>query len=123
MIKLTNEAVSQIKEIFTSQEISLESTNVRVGIGGKNCSGTVYDFTLDDVSDPESDERIVQDGVGIVYKKQYFSDLNGTIIDFKEIGENRGFTFENPLQVVSEGGGCGGGGGCGSGGCGSGGCG
>jgi iron-sulfur cluster assembly accessory protein len=117
MIKLTNEAVSQIKEIFTSQDISLDSTNVRVGIGGKSCSGTVYDFTLDDTSDPESDERIVQDGVSIVYKKQYFSDLNGTIIDFKEIGNNRGFTFNNPLQVVSEGGCCGGG--CGGGGCGA----
>jgi iron-sulfur cluster assembly protein len=120
-LKLTDKAVGQIKEIIASQNMSLDTTNVRVGIRGKSCSGPVYAFGLDEETDPEHDELIVQDGVKIVHHKQFADDLSGVTIDFKEADDKRGFTFSNPLQVLggcSSGGGCGsGGGGCGSGGC------
>jgi len=119
-LKLTDKAVGQIKEIIASQNMSLDTTNVRVGIRGKSCSGPVYAFGLDEETDPEHDELIVQDGVKIVHHKQFADDLSGVTIDFKEADDKRGFTFSNPLQVLGgcSSGGCGsGGGGCGSGGC------
>lgn len=115
-LKLTDKAVGQIKEIIASQNMSLDTTNVRVGIRGKSCSGPAYAFGLDEETDPEFDELIVQDGVKVVHHKQFVDDLNNVTIDFKESDGQRGFTFSNPLQVL---GGCSGGG-CGSGGCSSG---
>jgi len=116
-IKLTDSAISQIKEVMETQGMSLETTNVRVGIRGKSCSGPVYAFGLDDESDPDVDEISLQDGIKVVHGKQFTSDFENIIVDFKEADGNRGFTFTNPLQVLSSGGGCCGGGGCGSGGC------
>lgn len=113
-INLTDSAINQIKEVVAGQEMSLDETFVRVGIRGRSCSGLVYAFGFDEASDPESDELILQDGVKIVYSKQFSEDLKGVSIDFKEVDGKRGFTFSNPLQVL---------GGCGSGGCGTGGCG
>lgn len=116
-IKLTEKAIDQIKKIVASQEeITLESTFVRVGIRGKNCSGTVYAFGLDDHSDPDIDEISLQDGIKIVHEKQFSKELDSVTVDFKELENDRGFTFVNALQVLSQGC-CGGGGGCGTGGC------
>ena len=117
-IKLTVEAIGQIKEVMETQGMSLETTSVRVGVRGKSCSGTVYAFGLDDEFDPEMDEISVQDGLKVVHGKQYTSDLGNVTVDFKEVDGKKGFTFSNPLQVLSSGGegGCCGGGGCGSGG-------
>lgn len=111
-IKLTDSAIVQIKEVIASQNISLDATNVRVGIQGKSCSGPVYAFGLDENSNLEQDELILQDGVQIVYDKRFTNDLNGITIDFKNTENQSGFTFSNPLQVLGEGGCCGGGGCC-----------
>lgn len=114
-IKLTVDAISQIKEVMESQGVPLETTNVRIGVRGKSCSGTVYAFGLDDEADPEVDEISVQDGLKVVHGKQFTSDLDKVTVDFKEVDGKRGFIFSNPLQVLSSEGGCCGGG-CGSGG-------
>jgi iron-sulfur cluster assembly accessory protein len=113
-LKLTDNAIRQIKEVIASQNMSLDLTNVRVGIRGKSCSGPVYAFGLDEEVDLEQDEVSIQDGVKVVHHKQFTDDLNNVTVDFKEVEDRRGFTFSNPLQVL---------GGCGTGGCGSGGCG
>jgi len=113
-LKLTDKAIVQIKEIIATQNMSLETTAVRVGIRGKSCSGSVYAFGLDEEEiDPEYNELQVQDGLKIVYNKEFEDDLKNVTVDLKEAEDKRGFTFTNPLQVLS--------GGCGSGGCGSGG--
>lgn len=118
-IKLTEKAIGQIKEIMVSQNMSLDTTGVRVGIRGKSCSGPVYAFGLDEESNPEVDEISVQDGLKVVHSKEFTTDLGNVIVDFKAESNNSGFTFTNPLQVLSGGGCCGGGGGCGTGGCGA----
>jgi iron-sulfur cluster assembly accessory protein len=114
-IKITDNAINQIKEVVASQKMSLEETNVRVGIRGQSCSGPVYAFGLDDQFNPELDDLIVQDGVRIVHGKNFATELDKITIDFKETEGARGFTFINPLQILGEGGCCGGS--CGSGGC------
>ena len=116
-IKLTEKAVSKIKEIIASQDMPAETTVVRVGIRGQSCSGPAYAFGLDEQYDTVLDEVIDQDGLKVVHSKQYEDVLQFVEVDFHETEEKKGFTFKdtNPMKLLS--------GGCGSGGCGSGGCG
>jgi len=115
-IKLTEKAVSKIKEIITTQDMPLDKTCVRVGIRGQSCSGPAYAFGLDEEYDTVYDEVIEQDGLKVVHNKQYEEALQFVEVDYHETEEKKGFTFKdaNPMKLL--------GGGCGSGGCGSGGC-
>lgn len=117
-VSVTENAILKIKEVLAGQEMFPESTFVRVGVKGKSCSGVMYAFGLDE-SKTEQDEVLVQDNITVLYDKKYEQDLNGIVIDYKENEEGqKGFTFKNPLQVLSSEGGCCGGGSCGSGSCG-----
>lgn len=124
MLKLTEKAVSKIKEIIASQE--MPAACVRVGIRGQSCSGPAYAFGLDEEYDEEYDDVVECDGLKVVHNKAYAEPLNFVLVDYHETEEKQGFTFKdtNPLKVMSGGcgtGGCGSGS-CGTGGCGSGGC-
>lgn len=114
MLKLTEKAVSKIKEIITAQEMPLDTTCVRVGIRGQSCSGPAYAFGLDEEYDTFYDDVIEQDGLKVVHNKAYADPLQFVLVDYHETEEKQGFTFKdtNPLKVMS--GGCGS---CGSGGC------
>lgn len=118
-MKITESAVSEIGKILNSKEMSAESTYLRVGISGSRCSGPNYSFNLDTEFDSENDVLMVQDGLKIINNKIFSEVLEPVVIDYTEIGDRKGFSFSNPLAVVS--GGCCGGGSCSSGG--SGGCG
>jgi iron-sulfur cluster assembly accessory protein len=113
-IKLTEKAVSKIKEIIASQEMPAE-TVVRVGIRGQSCSGPAYAFGLDEEYDTNYDDVVDSDGLKVVHNKAYAEALEHVLVDYHDTEEKQGFTFKdtNPMKVL---GGCGGGG-CGSGGC------
>jgi len=114
-IKLSEKAVSKIKEIIASQEMPAE-TVVRVGIRGQSCSGPAYAFGLDEEYDTTYDDVINQDGLKVVHNKAYGEPLQFVEVDYHETEEKKGFTFKdtNPMKLLA--------GGCGTGGCGSGGC-
>jgi iron-sulfur cluster assembly protein len=112
-IKLTEVAVEQIKDIAINQNVELDKSYVRVGIQGRSCSGNVYAFGFDDEV-TSNDEINEHNGIRLIHDKKYSSDLKNIIIDFKDFGDTKGFTFKNPLQLIEEenSGGCSSGGGC-----------
>lgn len=115
-IKLTETAVSKIKEIIIAQNMPSDTTCVRVGIRGQSCSGPAYSFGLDEEYDTFYDEVVEQDGLRVVHSKQIVDALQFVEVDYHETEEKKGFTFKdtNPMKLLA--------GGCGTGGCSSGGC-
>jgi len=115
LIKLTENAVREIKQIVSSQEMDIDKTFVRIGIQSMSCSGPSYAFGLDEETD-EQDVVLEQDSIKIVYDKEYSDLLSNITIDFATIGDSSGFVFNNPLKVLksscNSGGSSGGGGGC-----------
>lgn len=109
MLKLTEKAIAQIKQIMNEQKFDMEKTYIRVGILGQNCSGTVYSFYLDDSFNESVDDLISQDEIKVVFGKDSTEQLAPVTIDYKEENDKKGFVFSNPLQVLT--------GGCSSGGC------
>ena len=95
MIQLTERAAAEIKRVMADQNFP-ESTFVRVGVAGGGCSGFQYSFAFDDKSDPEKDHVSQQHGVTVAVQKNHDLHLDGTVVDFYEDLQRRGFKFENP---------------------------
>lgn len=106
--KLTDNAIVKIKEILAQQEMSPDTTMVRVGVRGRSCSGPVYSFNLDEDYDTSLDELVHQDGLKLVYSKEFVDDLTYIEVDYKETDDKRGFVFEdkNPLKMLGSCGSC-----------------
>lgn len=106
-MRITENAVKEILEILKIQNKSVDETYLRVGITGARCSGPIYSFNLEQNFDEKSDDLFCDSGLRIVNDKQYTSVLEAIIIDYAEVDDKKGFTFKNPLTVLSCGSGCG----------------
>lgn len=95
MIQLTEKAANEIKRVIAEQNLP-ETTFVRVGVAGGGCSGFQYSFAFDDKSDETKDHVFDQHGVRVAVQKNHDLHLDGTVIDFYEDLQRRGFKFENP---------------------------
>jgi iron-sulfur cluster assembly protein len=93
LIVLTERAARQIKKI-RQQEQHGENVLLRVGVKGGGCSGLSYTIDFDEEQD--MDTIIEQHGVRILVDKRHGLYLDGTVVDFKDGLDARGFTFENP---------------------------
>jgi iron-sulfur cluster assembly protein len=99
-ITLTKKAADEIQRIITEQKLAAD-TLLRVGVVGGGCSGFSYSLGFDDKSDAASDHLTEQHGVRIAVDKKSELFLDGTVVDFYEGLEKRGFTFQNPNAVKS----------------------
>ncbi len=96
MITLTEKAAKELKRVMAEQNMSEESTFVRVGVAGGGCSGFQYSFGLDEAADPVKDLISDQHGIKVAVQKNYDLHLDGTTVDFVDDLSRRGFKFENP---------------------------
>ena len=99
-ITLTEKAVNEVKNIMRQQELSEETTYLRVGVRGGGCSGFSYTLDLTDTK-TEQDEEWDYDGVKVVCDPKSYLYLNGTEVDFRDEMMGRGFTFNNPNATSS----------------------
>jgi iron-sulfur cluster assembly protein len=95
MITLTERAANEIRRVMTEQKFP-EATFVRVGVAGGGCSGFQYSFGFDDQVDPAKDHVSDQHGIKVAVQKNHDLHLDGTVIDFYEDLQRRGFKFDNP---------------------------
>ncbi len=98
-VKLTEGAVKEIKHIMEDQKMDPAATYVRVGVKGGGCSGFQWVFNLDEVYDEAKDSIEEQDGLRLVIDKRSAMYLEGTVVDFVETLEKRGFKFDNPAAT------------------------
>jgi iron-sulfur cluster assembly protein len=98
-VTLTEKAASEVKRIMTEQSMP-EDTFLRVGVQGGGCSGFAYSLNFDTASN-ERDRVIDFHGVKIVIDKKFDPYLDGTVVDFFDGLEKRGFVFNNPNVVKS----------------------
>jgi iron-sulfur cluster assembly protein len=97
MVTLTEKAASEIKRAITEGKMP-EGTVLRVGVVGGGCSGYNYRFGFDKSETVDKAKDFVEDqhGISVVVDKKSDLYLDGTVIDYKDGLEQRGFKFENP---------------------------
>jgi iron-sulfur cluster assembly protein len=99
-ITLTEKAAKEVQRVIGEQKLPAE-TLLRVGVVGGGCSGFQYSLGFDTATDPAKDQVVEQHGIKVAVDKKSELFLDGTVLDFYEGLEKRGFTFNNPNAVKS----------------------
>lgn len=94
MITVTEKAKERIVELRGEEGRSPEH-NIRVSVKGGGCSGLMYDLDFDDNVNP-ADQVFEDKGIKILVDKKSLLYLLGTILDFSDGLNGKGFQFINP---------------------------
>ena len=96
VIKLSNNAVSRIKEIMSQANNS--TIGVRVGVKSGGCAGMSYVMEYTKNPNP-NDEVIEEKGVKVFIDSAAVMYLFGTEMDFKKEKFSSQFVFNNPNET------------------------
>lgn len=99
-LTVTEKAANEIKRAIGESQ-KPETTVLRVGVRAGGCSGFQYNLALDENVDTAQDEISEQHGVKVAVDKKSMLYLDGTVIDYYDGLDRRGFSFENPNVVKS----------------------
>jgi iron-sulfur cluster assembly protein len=98
-VSLSEKAATEIKRIMEEQG-SPDGMMIRVGVKGGGCSGFAY--SLEFANEVNERDRVTDFfGVKLAVDKKFDPYLDGTVIDFYDGLEKRGFVFNNPNVVKS----------------------
>lgn len=96
-IDITEKALKQILRIKEENNIP-ENHGLRVGVKGGGCSGLTYQMGFDgEIKD--GDTVIEKDGLKLIVDGKSLFYLLGTVLDFSDGLNGRGFVFNNPNAV------------------------
>lgn len=94
MVTVSEKAKDKIVELRKG-EGRTDEHNIRVGVVGGGCSGLMYNLEFDVEVTPK--DSIVEDkGIKIVVDKKSLLYLAGTVLDFSDGLNGKGFQFLNP---------------------------
>ena len=91
-ITLTESAVKHVKNFLESRG---KGVGLRLGVKTSGCSGLAYVLEFADAVE-ESDTVFEDQGVKVIVDPKSLIYLDGTELDFKKVGLNEGFEFNNP---------------------------
>ena len=94
MVTITDKAKDKIVEL-RQQEQRTDNQHIRVGVTGGGCSGLMYNLEFDSEKQP-TDMEFQDKGVRIVVDKKSILYLAGTVLDFSDGLNGKGFQFVNP---------------------------
>ena len=95
MIKVSQQAKSEVIKLMEADGFSYHDDFVRVGVKSGGCSGLSYDLNFD--KKMNEDDKIYEDnGVKILVDKKSFLYLIGTTLEFSGGLNGKGFVFNNP---------------------------
>jgi iron-sulfur cluster assembly protein len=101
MVTLTENAVTELRRFMEERQMSPDSHVFRVGVAAGGCSGFQYRIGFDEAIDEAKDHVSEQHGIRMAVDKKSYLYLDGTVIDYYDGIEKRGFAFENPNVVKS----------------------
>jgi iron-sulfur cluster assembly protein len=93
-IQLTDKAVSEVKKIMEENNIPSDYV-LRIGVKGGGCSGLSYTLGFDNEI-REGDKIIDVKGTKLTVDWKSILYLAGTVIDYTDGLNGKGFVFNNP---------------------------
>ncbi|MCK6602739.1 MAG: iron-sulfur cluster insertion protein ErpA [Bacteroidetes bacterium] len=94
MINVTEKAAKHVHAIMTEKNVPADY-HLRVSVVGGGCSGLSYSLAFDNEM-KEGDEKITENGVSLVVDGKSLLYLAGTVLDFTDGLNGKGFVFNNP---------------------------
>lgn len=92
-LSISDRAAVEIQRIMETKNIP-DGFGLRVGVKGGGCSGMSYILGFDRMRDNDASFDI--DGIAVFMDKRHGLYLMGTVVDYHDGLDARGFTFENP---------------------------
>jgi iron-sulfur cluster assembly protein len=96
VVALTEAAANELKSILAKIGPSPNGIMFRVSAKRQDSGGFFYMFEMEPAANYPSDLQFQSHGLTLVVDKELASSLKGTVIDFEERPEKRGFVFHNP---------------------------
>ncbi len=93
-IQITDKAAAQVKKIMEENKIE-SNFGLRVGVKGGGCSGLTYQLGFDG-EQKDGDTIIEKNGIKLFVDGKSLFYLTGTILDFSDGLNGKGFIFNNP---------------------------
>ncbi len=93
-ISLTPKAAAQVLKIKAENNIP-ESHSLRIGVKGGGCSGFTYVLGFDEHA-RENDKIMDSEGIRVFIDPKSLFYLSGTVLDFSDGLNGKGFVFNNP---------------------------
>jgi iron-sulfur cluster assembly protein len=93
-IALTPKAAAQVKKVKSENNIP-ETHALRLGVKGGGCSGFTYVLGFDE--HPKENDKIMEsEGIRVFIDPKSLFYLSGTVLDFSDGLNGKGFVFNNP---------------------------
>ena len=92
-VRVTEKAASKALEF--AQKAGRDRCGLKIAVKGGGCSGLQYVLELSEGPD-DSDKVIIENGIEVYIPKRAFVFLAGTVLDFSDGLNGRGFEFHNP---------------------------
>lgn len=92
-VTITDSAIKQLKKILEESTVP-ENYFLRIGVKGGGCSGLSYVLDFDEKK--QYDKVFEFKELSFIVDRRHLMYLEGTLLDFSEGLDNRGFTFDNP---------------------------
>lgn len=92
-IQLSTRATDEIQKIMQTKQIP-DGFALRIGVRGGGCSGMSYVLGFDKKREYDIEYQI--EGISAYIDKRHGLYLMGTVVDYHDGLNARGFTFENP---------------------------
>ena len=93
MVTISDSARDRLNYILEKEE--KKQTYVRVGVESGGCSGLSYKLGFENLKHKD-DELIENNGIKLLVNKKSFLYLAGTILEFSDGLNGKGFVFNNP---------------------------
>ena len=98
-IVLTEKAATQVRKLKAENNIP-EEHGLRLGVKGGGCSGMTYVLAFDE-KPKENDKILYQFGIQIFVDPKSLFFLSGTVLEFSDGLNGKGFVFNNPQATKS----------------------
>ena len=92
-ITVSEKAANKAREF--AKKGAQEEFGLRVGVKGGGCSGLTYTLSIDTEARPE-DKVIDENGVKLFVDKKSYVFLAGTVLEYSDGLNGKGFVFNNP---------------------------
>ena len=97
---VTERALGRLTSVAASENVDFAASVLRVAVVAGGCSGLTYDLGWDTTVLP-TDETVEVPGpdgarIRIVVDPRSLITLEGTVLDFSDGLDGRGFSFDNP---------------------------
>ncbi|HUI65081.1 MAG TPA: iron-sulfur cluster assembly accessory protein [Bacteroidota bacterium] len=93
-ISLTEKAATQVRKLMAENAVPA-THGLRLGVKGGGCSGMTYVLEFDEGPKP-TDRILMQHGIRVFVDPKSLFFLSGTVLDFSDGLNGKGFVFNNP---------------------------